>query len=208
MTCLPPDGGYFCLRGVAPAGFQPASLDVSRGECIAIMGASGAGKSLYLRQIADLDPGQGEIWLDGVARSSVPGPVWRRRVRYCQAESGWWDDAVAAHFPEVATPLLAELGLRPDILAASVHELSTGERQRLSLVRALLDRPQVLLLDEPTAALDETAGARVETLVQRLQSEAMTIIVVTHKPEQARRLATRCYRVQDHAMTRQWARKP
>ncbi|AZY49006.1 ATP-binding protein [Bordetella avium] len=172
------------------------------------MGASGAGKSLYLRQIADLDPGQGEIWLDGVARSSVPGPVWRRRVRYCQAESGWWDDAVAAHFPEVATPLLAELGLRPDILAASVHELSTGERQRLSLVRALLDRPQVLLLDEPTAALDETAGARVETLVQRLQSEAMTIIVVTHKPEQARRLATRCYRVQDHAMTRQWARKP
>lgn len=206
MSGLPPDGGHFRLRGVAPAGFEPASLDVSRGECIAIMGPSGAGKSRYLRQMADLDPGLGEIWLDGVARSSVPGPVWRQRVRYCQAESGWWDDAVAPHFPGAASSLLAELALRPDILTACVHELSTGERQRLSLVRALLDRPQVLLLDEPTAALDEAAGARVEALIQRLLSETTMIVMVTHQPEQARRLASRCYRVQDRTMALQWSR--
>ncbi|OZI75053.1 ABC transporter ATP-binding protein [Bordetella genomosp. 12] len=209
VPASPSDGGYLCLRGVAAAGFVPADLDLARGECVAIMGASGAGKSLLLRQVADLDPGVGEIWLDGVARSSMPGPAWRRQVRYCQAEAGWWDDAVAAHFTGAAAEAAAlsglfdALGLRAAIMQAQITELSTGERQRLALARALRDRPAVILLDEPTASLDEGATARVEALIRHTLAAGMTALMVTHNPAQARRLATRCYLVRNHRLERQ-----
>lgn len=187
-------------------GFEPADLALARGECVSIMGASGAGKSLFLRQVADLDPGQGEIWLDGQARSSLSGSQWRRRVRYCQAESGWWDDAVAPHFstPGAALDsLIQALGLRADILQALVSELSTGERQRLGLARAVLDQPAVLLLDEPTAALDEEATARVEALIKQLLAGGTTVLMVTHNPAQAERLASRHFLVRNHRLEAQ-----
>ncbi len=199
---VPPSGGYFCLRGVAAAGFEPADLDLAQGECVAIMGASGAGKSLWLRQLADLDPGVGEIWLDGAARSAVSGPAWRRRVVYCQAEAGWWDDAVAVHFPDsqALAPLLQALGLRAELLQAQVHELSTGERQRLGLARALLLQSPVLLLDEPTAALDEAATERVEHLLRERQRAGTVLVMVTHNAAQADRLAGRQFRIQDRRL--------
>ncbi|ANY16420.1 ATP-binding cassette domain-containing protein [Bordetella pseudohinzii] len=207
VSSLPPKGGYLCLRGVAPAGFVPADLDLARGECISIMGASGAGKSLFLRQVADLDPGLGDIWLDGAARASMPGPAWRRLVRYCQAEAGWWDDAVAPHFAPgpgmdaaALEGLFEALGLRQDILQAQVNELSTGERQRLGLARALRDRPPVILLDEPTASLDEAATERVEDLILRSLAGGMTAMVVTHNPAQAQRLASRHYLLRNHRL--------
>src|SRR5436309_42871 len=77
----------------------PFDLEVDSGVCIAITGASGAGKSLFLRMIADLDPNEGEVWLDGVRRRSVAAPNWRRRAVYMAAESGWWADLVDEHFP-------------------------------------------------------------------------------------------------------------
>ncbi|MFQ1061921.1 ABC transporter ATP-binding protein [Bordetella trematum] len=199
---MPPDGGYFCLRGVAAPGFEPVDLDLARGECVAIMGASGAGKSLCLRQLADLDPGAGEIWLDGTARSALSGPAWRRRVVYCQAEAGWWDDAVAAHFPDrqALAPLMQALGLRAGLLQAQVHELSTGERQRLGLARALLLQSPVLLLDEPTAALDEVATGQVEHLLRERQRAGAVLVMVTHNAAQAERLAARQFRVQDRRL--------
>nr|WP_242698908.1 ATP-binding cassette domain-containing protein [Bordetella holmesii] len=181
---------------------------MQRGECIAIMGESGAGKSLFLRQIADLDPGVGEIWLDGVAPSSMRGPAWRRLVRYCQAEAGWWDDAVAEHFSgpaaqtDAVPALLEALGLRANIMQSQVSDLSTGERQRLALLRALRDQPAVMLLDEPTASLDESATERVERLIRRLLAQGTTALMVTHNPAQAQRLAGRCYRVHDRRLQR------
>ncbi|AHV92278.1 ABC transporter ATP-binding protein [Bordetella holmesii] len=183
-------------------------LELQRGECIAIMGESGAGKSLFLRQIADLDPGVGEIWLDGVAPSSMRGPAWRRLVRYCQAEAGWWDDAVAEHFSgpaaqtDAVPALLEALGLRANIMQSQVSDLSTGERQRLALLRALRDQPAVMLLDEPTASLDESATERVERLIRRLLAQGTTALMVTHNPAQAQRLAGRCYRVHDRRLQR------
>ncbi|WP_332608287.1 ABC transporter ATP-binding protein [Achromobacter sp. ESBL13] len=183
------------LRGVYSQRLAPVSLDLARGECGAIVGPSGSGKSLLLRQVADLDPGHGEVELEGRPRFRMRGHEWRRQVVYCQAEAGWWDDHVAPHFTDraQAQSLMQPLGLGPEKLDALVHELSTGERQRLALVRALALQPRVLLLDEPTAALDRAATATVESALQQFLDNGGAILMVTHNAEQARRLARRTW---------------
>jgi len=177
----------------------PFELNLGRGTCAAITGPSGSGKSLFLRMIADLDPSEGEIWLNGRARASMSGPEWRKRAIYVSAESGWWADKVIEHFPastrtEVAV-LSARLGVRADLLDAPVAQLSTGEKQRLSLVRALLPNPPVLLLDEPTGPLDEGSVTQVETLLQERMVHGTSILLVTHDPRQAERLGAQRHRM-------------
>ncbi len=168
-------------------------FEAAKGACIAITGASGSGKSLLLRQIADLDAGEGEVFLDGVARSATPAPAWRRQVAYVAAESGWWEDKVGAHFPDLpaARAMAPAMGLKPELFDGHVLRLSTGERQRLALLRTLLPNPPVLLLDEPTGALDEASQAMVETLLAARLATGCTILLVTHDPAQAARLAQR-----------------
>ncbi|MFT8719154.1 ATP-binding cassette domain-containing protein [Acetobacter sp.] len=171
----------------------PVSFHVQPGECLAITGASGSGKSVLLRLLADLDPYQGAVLLNGENSQTVPGAVWRQRVAYFPAEPGWWSERVADHLPD--TPevrvLLDDLGLPDRILTAEIRTLSTGERQRLALVRGLLHRPQVLLLDEPTSALDPEATARVESLINRYKQEGAAIILVSHNTAQTDRMADR-----------------
>src|ERR1700693_349470 len=77
----------------------PFELNLGSGECAAITGPSGSGKSLFLRMLADLDPNEGEVWLNGRERASMPAPEWRRQATYVSAESGWWADPVIEHFP-------------------------------------------------------------------------------------------------------------
>jgi ABC-type iron transport system FetAB ATPase subunit len=177
----------------------PFELSLERGSCAAITGPSGSGKSLFLRMIADLDPNHGEVWLDGRERASMPAPEWRKQVSYVAAESGWWADRVIEHFPadrrsEIAS-LAGRLGLRADILDAPVAQLSTGEKQRLSLARALLLESPVLLLDEPTGPLDEESVVRVEALLQERMAGGTSLVLVTHDPDQATRLGRRRYRM-------------
>ncbi len=78
--------------------FGPLDISVKKGECIAIRGKSGCGKTIFLRAIVDLDPNQGEVWLDGLERTSLPAFEWRRKVMLVPAESGWWADHVGEHF--------------------------------------------------------------------------------------------------------------
>jgi putative ABC transport system ATP-binding protein len=177
----------------------PFELNLGRGTCAAITGPSGSGKSLFLRLVADLDPSEGEVWLNGRARASMRGPEWRKQAIYVSAESGWWADKVIEHFPastrsEIAA-LSARLGIRADLLNAPVAQLSTGEKQRLSLVRALLPKPPVLLLDEPTGPLDEGSVTQVETLLQERMTDGTSIVLVTHDPRQAERLGAQRYRM-------------
>jgi ABC-type iron transport system FetAB ATPase subunit len=125
----------------------PFDLNLGAGACAAITGPSGSGKSLFLRMIADLDPNEGKVWLNRTERASITAPEWRSKVTYVSAEPGWWADTVIEHFArskrsEVAG-LAARLGLHADLLAASIVRLSTGEKQRLALVRALLPCPPV-----------------------------------------------------------------
>jgi putative ABC transport system ATP-binding protein len=177
----------------------PFELNLGTGACAAITGPSGSGKSLFLRMIADLDPNEGKVWLNGRERASMPAPAWRRQATYVSAESGWWADRVIEHFAvnrrsEVAA-LVARLGLRADLLDAPIAQLSTGEKQRFSLARALLPSPPVLLLDEPTGPLDEESVAQVETLLQERMASGTSILLVTHDPDQAERLGSQRYRM-------------
>lgn len=180
----------------------PFDLEVPAGACIAITGPSGSGKSLFLRMIADLDPSQGDVALDDRDRRSVPAPEWRRRVVYNAAETGWWDDQVAPHFPLLsrARAMAPALGLDNTLLDGAVLRLSTGERQRLALIRALLLEPRVLLLDEPTGALDAASTELVEAILRQRLSAGATIVMVTHSPEQATRLGHQHFRMADRQL--------
>src|SRR3954451_6859003 len=73
-----------------------ASFCLKAGECIALQGSSGVGKSLLLRAIADLDPNDGVVKLDGMPREAMPAPLWRKQVTYVAAEPGWWAEYGAA----------------------------------------------------------------------------------------------------------------
>ena len=194
------DPPRLALAGLRGAQVGPFDLTLARGECVAISGPSGAGKSLLLRMIADLDPNQGEVALDGRPRAGFSAPDWRRHVVYCPAESGWWAPVVAAHLPparHAAWAALAErLGLDPALLDGPVARLSTGERQRLALSRALLADPAVLLADEPTGPLDPDNTARVEALLAERLAAGMALLLVTHDEAQAARLAARRLRLE------------
>jgi ABC-type iron transport system FetAB ATPase subunit len=171
----------------------PFALSVAAGECVGISGASGAGKSLFLRMIADLDPNEGSAWLDERERGSFTAPAWRRQVMYVPAEPGWWSERVAAHFTDMAAAraMAARLDLKPDLFDGPVLRLSTGERQRLALIRAMLLAPKVLLLDEPTSALDEATRAMTEQLLCEALASGVALLLVSHDRAQAARLGSR-----------------
>ncbi|MEK9754085.1 MAG: ATP-binding cassette domain-containing protein [Rhodospirillaceae bacterium] len=185
------------VEGLSRPGLEPARLSVAAGACVAVIGGSGSGKSLLLRAIADLDVNEGEVRLDGAARSAMSGPAWRRRVVYVPAESGWWRDRVGEHFedPDGIVGVLHRLGLPAECMDWEVSRLSTGERQRLALARALSLAPPVLLLDEPTSGLDEETTLKVEAILHEKMARGTAIVLVSHHDDQARRLAGARYRM-------------
>jgi ABC-type iron transport system FetAB ATPase subunit len=194
-----PSGPRLELRALRSPLAGPFDLALAPGACLAVSGPSGAGKSLLLRMIADLDPNEGEVRLDGVGRAGLSAPAWRRKVPYVAAESGWWRDTPAEHFApaglDPARALAERLGVRRDALDDEVSRLSTGERQRLALIRALVLASPVLLLDEPTGPLDPDSVGRVEAvLAERLQA-GTTILLVSHDPSQAARLGAQRLRM-------------
>jgi len=172
-------------------GLRPISFEVAAHECLAIEGPSGCGKTRLLRAIADLDAADGYVYLEGAERREVPAPEWRRRVRYASAEPAWWGAKAREHFPATAKldRLLSAVGLESVLLDRPISELSTGERQRLGLVRAIADEPRVLLLDEPTSALDAQAAALAEELIKFQILLGRIVILVSHDSQQLTRLA-------------------
>lgn len=177
----------------------PVSFDLYPGECVAVMGASGAGKTLLLRLLADLDPGEGRVALGGVDRDSVGPSNWRRRVMFVPAVSGWWAPTAGEHFTDgtraQAAVLCRELRLPGDIMDRPVGRLSTGEKQRLALIRALVEQPEILLLDEPTSGLDPEAALAVEARLAAVREGGTGILFVTHDIGQAWRMAGRVYQL-------------
>ena len=182
----------------------PFELELGAGECLAITGPSGAGKSLFLRMVADLDPNQGEVFLDGVERRTLPAPAWRRKVVYSAAEPGWWHERVADHFSgeamDFARAMAPRLALDPALLDGQVVQLSTGERQRAALIRALALQSPVLLLDEATGALDEDSTVLVENVLRERLADGVTIAMVTHSAAQAARLGHRHLRMENRRL--------
>ena len=184
------------VNGLRTKAGGPVDFALDSGEIVAVRGPSGSGKSLMLRAIADLDPAEGEVTLDGIPRRQIAAPEWRRRVAFVPAESGWWDDRVGAHFTASdgagdGAALIEALGIDPAALGWEVRRLSTGERHRLAIARALALNPKVWLLDEPTAALDAEAASLVEAVIMQGRDRGAAILMVTHDDGQATRLADR-----------------
>jgi len=191
------------VTNLTRSGLSPVSFTLSAGEIIAIQGPSGAGKSLLLRALADLDPNEGQLCLNAIPRASLSGPDWRRRVGYVPAEPGWWADRVGDHFDDFSkiVPWATRLGLAETAAEWPVSRASTGEKARLALLRALAIKPLVLLLDEPTAALDPQSTLAVETLLAEQLADGMAMIWVTHNESQARRVSKRWLRMEAGMLT-------
>ncbi len=190
------DSNGLCLSALTTLHLGPIEWQINRGECVSLAGASGSGKSLLLRAVADLDPHGGEVRLNGESALSMPGHRWRRRVGLLPAEPFWWAERVGDHFEEKKCALLADLGLSGNAMGWTVSRCSTGERQRLALARLLQNRPEVLLLDEPTAALDPQSVERVERMLATYrQKHGAVVIWVSHDPAQRQRVAQRHFAI-------------
>jgi len=170
----------------------PYSLHIAPGECVSLRGDSGSGKSLLLRAIADLDPHEGQVLLDDTPCTQITAPQWRKQVALLPAESHWWKDEVGAHFVDEKCPWFETLGFSTEAMSWQVSRLSSGEKQRLALARTLMNKPRVLLLDEPTASLDADNVIAVEKLIGEYRRDTgAAVLWVSHDAEQATRVGDR-----------------
>lgn len=184
------------IAGLRSEGLGPIDLELVAGECLCLSGPSGAGKTRLLRALADLDPHEGAVELDDVPAAHIPPAEWRRQVGLLPADCRWWAETVGEHFARDARALLPKVGLDEDALGWRIERLSSGERQRLGLLRVLANEPKVLLLDEPTANLDARNAARIEALIADYRREhAAAVIWVSHDPDQILRVADRHLRI-------------
>jgi ABC-type lipoprotein export system ATPase subunit len=194
------------------------SLSVARGELVALMGASGSGKSTLMNILGCLDrASSGEYWLDGQEVSRLTAD---RRALLCNRKLGFVFQnfnllprtsalenvamplAYASDAPSVrearrrAEQMLCRFGLQ-ERLRNEPSQLSGGQQQRVAIARALINRPELLLADEPTGNLDSHTSDEVLQIFSRLNAqEGITIILVTHDAGVARH-AQRCIRLHD-----------
>ncbi len=180
-------------------GIGPFSFAVEPGECVGLSGPSGGGKTLLLRALCDLDPSEGQVSLGGVDAGALSAPEWRRKVGFLPAESHWWYDTVGEHFlDEGVGERLRGVGFETDVLSWPVERLSSGERQRLALLRLLAGRPEALLLDEPTTHLDDDNRGYVESAIESYRSaRSVPVLWVAHDKAQLHRVCSRAYRLSD-----------
>ncbi|MEO5341749.1 MAG: ATP-binding cassette domain-containing protein [Gammaproteobacteria bacterium SHHR-1] len=175
----------------------PLSFSLRAGEITVLSGPSGCGKSLLLRAMVDLDCHSGEVRLGGQRREAMPAPAWRRLLGLLPAESHWWRNTAAEHLPAAVDLPLKALDLPAEALGWQISRLSTGERQRLALLRLLAMGPSALLLDEPTANLDADNGLRVERLIRAYADEHQApVLWVSHDAAQRQRIADRQLRLE------------
>lgn len=178
------------VRGLRLFGLGPFSFELGADERLCLEGPSGQGKSQILRAIIDLSEHEGEILFKGEPIENIDPPLLRRRVGYLPAVSAWWADEVRPHFQNPESLNLPGLGLPPEILDWPIHRLSTGERQRLALLRLLENEPEVLLLDEPTASLDPKSQALMEGIILEYHRRRQApLLWVSHDPAQIGRIA-------------------
>ena len=203
------------MGGETVHALRDVSLDIQRGEYVAIMGPSGSGKSTLMNLIGCLDtPTAGVYELNG-SRVSEMGDnqlaeIRNREIGFVFQTFNLLARSNALHNVELpliyagvpaderrqaALEALANVGLA-DRVHHKPNELSGGQRQRVAVARALVNKPSILLADEPTGNLDSKTGAEIMALIDELSRKGNTIIVVTHEEDIARQ-ARRIIRIRD-----------
>jgi putative ABC transport system ATP-binding protein len=195
-------GGVRALRGV--------DIAIGRNEFVAVMGPSGSGKSTLMNLIGCLDtPTAGEYWLGGRRVSSLEedelAQIRNREIGFVFQIFNLLPRATAlqnvelplvyAGRPKSERRVLAENALARIGLADRMHhrpgELSGGQRQRVAIARALVNRPRILLADEPTGNLDSQTSGEILDVFEELHRDGQTLILVTHESDIARRAQRR-----------------
>jgi putative ABC transport system ATP-binding protein len=210
-------GGIIRLEGITkeyPMGaetvraLQGVDLEIGANELVAVMGPSGSGKSTLMNILGCLDvPTSGRYWLDGrdvagLSQSEL-ARVRGRRIGFVFQTFELLPRQTALRNVEMpltysggpdrrgrAAEALGRVGLA-DRMSHRPNQMSGGQRQRVAIARALVQRPALLLADEPTGNLDSQTGDEILALFADLHREGQTIVIVTHEPE----VAARCHRV-------------
>ncbi|MGA9704344.1 ABC transporter ATP-binding protein [Pseudomonas sp.] len=186
---------------------KPTDFTLNHGDRVSITGSSGSGKSVFLRALALLDaPTSGQILWNSQPIADLEIPHYRSHIGYLSQRPALLEGTVEGNlrFPfslktlrqrsfdmQVVTALLGHAGKAVDFLSKNALDLSGGEAQVVSLVRTLQLNPEVLLLDEPTAALDPMSSRDVEALINAwfAADNARAYVWVSHDLDQARRMS-------------------
>ena len=194
---------------------RDVSLEIQRGEYVAIMGPSGSGKSTMMNLIGCLDTAtSGRYELNGIGVSDMDdnqlAEIRNREIGFVFQTFNLLARSNALHNVElpliyagvpaeerrqVALDALTQVGLA-DRIHHKPNELSGGQRQRVAVARALVNKPSILLADEPTGNLDSKTGAEIMMLFEELSRKGNTIIIVTHEEDIARQ-SRRIIRLRD-----------
>jgi ABC-2 type transport system ATP-binding protein len=183
---------------------EDVSFELSGGEILALLGPNGAGKTTTLRVLAGLiSASSGRVYVGGEPMSPATASRLRRRIGFLTEAPGLWDDltvwqnlSVYARLHELDHPDSAvrtaldlfDIGDRGNDVTA---HLSKGLKQRVAIARCLLHDPRIVLLDEPTAALDPESARQVRELILRLRERGCAVLVCTHNLDEVDRIADR-----------------
>jgi putative ABC transport system ATP-binding protein len=217
---------HYRLGAETVKALNDVSLAIEAGEFVAVMGPSGSGKSTFMNVVGCLDrPTAGAYRLDGIGvgqlSSDALADLRNHKIGFVFQEFNLLQrlDALGnVEMPMIyagldrterrmrATRALARVGLA-ERLHHRPTELSGGQQQRVAIARALVNEPKVLLADEPTGALDSRTSLELMTLIQELNRDGATIVIVTHEPDVAR-FAARLVRFRDGRVVGDTRQKP
>jgi len=198
---------------------EPLSFTLNPDQAVALVGPSGCGKTTLLRTIAGLiDPLSGCVTLHNQSPKEIGWPSFRQKVGLVPQRPVLWDTTVCenllrplsfssikhTYLPKDVQAMLAAVDLE-DKLNEPATQLSEGERQRICLVRALLAKPDFMLLDEPTSALDEASIQTVESLLNKHMADTpgLGVLIVTHDRAFADRFCSRIIDLSDYLLQSQ-----